>query len=68
MEERREQEKFRVVNPKSASPLADAAFAQNQNLVAASERIDDHGPFFESDSHGESVVGRSGFGNVAAGL
>lgn len=51
MEKGRKEQKLRPLDFESATPLADTTLAQNNDLLAVSQRVDDYSPFFESDSH-----------------
>jgi len=44
-----EQPERMVVNVKLAALFANAAFAKDEYLLAAAERVDDYSPFFERD-------------------
>jgi hypothetical protein len=51
MEERREKQKAVVFDLEAAAAFADSALAQNDDLVAATKRVHDHGPFLEGNAH-----------------
>jgi hypothetical protein len=55
---------FRLEAP---APFADAAFAQEDDLLTAPERIHDDRPFFEGNAHGQTIVGWDAFGNRLIG-
>jgi len=56
MEKRGKEKEFGVFDLKAAASLAEAAFAEQDDLVAATEGIDDDGPFLESDFHRRIVA------------
>jgi len=58
-----EKQKLRVFNLKSIRAFAQSAFAEDEDLFAAGQSIDDDGPFFERGSHKERVTERRGEGN-----
>ena len=51
VKERREEKELRTFDPEAAAPLADAALAQNDDLLPAPQRIRHNRPFFERRSH-----------------
>jgi len=63
MKERREKQKLRMLERESAPPLAEAAFAEDEDLFAAPERIHHDRPFFERDSHALRLSAANRFGN-----
>ena len=50
-----------MVDLKTVTPFANASLPKNDDLFAAAQRIDDHGPFFESDIHRATVRILQGF-------
>jgi hypothetical protein len=55
VEERGEKKKVIVLDLETAAAFADAALAQDDDLVAAPERIHDHRPFLERHPHGRNL-------------
>ena len=51
MEKRGEKKKRIMLHLEPASPFADPALAQNENLVPAPKRIHNNAPFFKSHPH-----------------
>lgn len=51
MQKRGEQQEPRVLDLETTASFADAALAQNEDLLAPPQRVDDNGPFFERRSH-----------------
>lgn len=56
-----EQEELRMVNLKTVTLFANAPFPKNDNLLSATQRIDDDGPFFESNFHEAKIRILQGF-------
>src|SRR5688572_22380069 len=48
MEKRREKPELRMRKPKTSAPLGDAAFAQNDTLLAVPQRLANQRPFFKA--------------------
>src|SRR5881628_600715 len=67
MKKRREQQKVRMLDPKARASLADAALAQNQNLLPTPQRIHHNRPFFERRPHHRNVLLSNRFDNGSAG-
>ena len=51
MEQRGKKQKFRMLDLEAAALFADAALAQDDDLLSAPQRIHDDGPFFKCRSH-----------------
>ena len=66
MEEGWEEDEFVVLHFEAAAAFMDAAFAQDEDLFAARESVDDDGPFFEGWCHGRRSWGNQG--TMANGL
>lgn len=60
MKERGKEKEILVFDLETGAPFPDAAFAQNKDLFAASQRVHHDGPFFECDPHQESIARGAG--------
>src|SRR2546423_10673783 len=67
MIERWKKKKLRMLDLEPAGPFADAAFAQDDDLLAAPQRIHHDGPFFERNPHGQRLNAQNSFGNLSSG-
>jgi hypothetical protein len=56
MEKRWKQQELKMFHLKATAPFVNPAFAQNENLLPARERIDHHRPFFECDFQRRNVI------------
>ena len=65
MKKGRKQKEARMFHLETVSPLRNAAFAQDEDLFPASERIDDDCPLFESGPHERKIAGARQLGNAA---
>jgi hypothetical protein len=52
MEERRKEQEAFVLGPEATAAFCDAAFAQDEGLISAAQRVDHDGPFLERGLHG----------------
>jgi hypothetical protein len=64
MEKGGQEQELRMLHLKPAFAFADAAFAQDNDLLAAPQRIDDDSPFFECGPHPGSLGTISAFCNA----
>src|SRR5262245_24133431 len=64
MIDRREKQKLRMFDAEAVAPFGKAALAQDENLFAPPECIDNHGPLFERRSHQLILGGRAAIGNA----
>src|SRR2546423_13565576 len=67
MIERWKKQKLRMLDLEPAGPFADAALAQDDDLLAAPQRIHHDGPFVESNPHGQRLNAQNSFGNLPSG-
>ena len=55
VKERGKKKELRMLKAEARSAFGDAAFAENDTLVAASEGLANQGPLFESEGHGKAA-------------
>ena len=60
MKEGWEEDEFVVLHFEATAAFVDAAFAQDEDLFAARESIDDDSPLFEGRCHGVRSCGNNG--------
>jgi len=59
------EKELRMFDLKAVAPFANAALAQEEDLLPAPQGIDDDGPFFECCPHGQTLTVAGRIGNRA---